>query len=674
MKIWCIVLLFTNCSGFTGRNDKSLIVGGDSIKFLLQKGISQIDSIDNDSASLYLERALQLAMHKSPGKNVMFDIYYNLGIQSEKSGNNDLAVSYFNEAVKFSSKKNLANIGNAYNHLGRLSEDQGSYDEALVFFHEALDIRKQLHDVEGQASSYRNIGTAYQRNESYEQAQEQYELSLKLYSSLNNEMGKADCYNNLGGLWLKQSKPQKALEYYHECEKIYSTSGTNEQLWTIYRNIGEIYYLMYETEQAKKYYSKMMNVSRSISSPRIIAETYLTVGAFLDENQKQDSALFCYNKAIEIANSAKLYEVLQYALEQRSWLYAGKGRYKDAYTDLMAYNYAYNEVNNKENVKAFTQKSEHYKFELQQMQQRLQNRIQRIFIITLSAIVLLVCAMIIVQYRAFIQKKKDHELLEEQHNLLQKQEEEITDSIRYASLIQRATLPAKEYTDRILPEHFIHYKPRDIVSGDFYWINKQDDYIIVAAADCTGHGVPGAIVSMLGISTLAKIAGRMKIPQADQILNELREEIIHLLNPVGHEETRKDGMDIALVIIDTIKREIEFSGAYNPLYLIRDKELIEKKANRMPVGIYAQKEDEPFTSTRFEYFPADTFYVFSDGYADQFGGQDGSKLKSKNFKNLLLEINKFNMEEQGRLLEIKHIEWRGEIDQIDDVLVVGVRL
>jgi serine phosphatase RsbU (regulator of sigma subunit) len=245
----------------------------------------------------------------------------------------------------------------------------------------------------------------------------------------------------------------------------------------------------------------------------------------------------------------------------------------------------------------------------------------------------LVGAVGVVLYRGFVQKKKANALLAKQNDLLEHQKQEITDSIRYASLIQKATLPAKDYSDSVLPEHFVYYKPRDIVSGDFYWIDRTDNHIIVAAADCTGHGVPGAIVSMLGISTLTKIAGKMETPKADEILNELRSEIIRLLNPVGSADRRLDGMDIALVVIHTKIREMEYAGAYNPLYLVRDGQLIEKKANKMPIGLYVKK-DELFTAHRIDYQTGDIIYLFSDGYSDQFGGTDSSKFKTKNFKNL----------------------------------------
>jgi tetratricopeptide (TPR) repeat protein len=349
---------------------------------------------------------LQLSIQKGSDKNVKFEIYYNLGIRAEKTGNYDLSTSYFKEAVNNSTRKNLANTGNAYNHIGQIALLQGKYDEAIEFFPKALNIRIQLGDIEGQASSYRNIGTAHQKGEQYLQAQEQYERSLELYSSLNNEMGQAACFINLGGLWLEQDTPLKALEFYLKTEKIYTDAGSNEQLWNIYYNIGSTYDFMNEIKNARQYYLKMVQMSRLLSSPAILAQTYCTVGTFYDNIQQPDSAVTYYSRAIEIANSSNLFDLLLYACEQRSRIHALEGRYLEAYSDLMVYNYAYDEVNNKENVKAFTQKSENYKFEIKQQEQLFRNRIQRIFIITLSVIVLLVGAMGVVSYRAFVQKKK----------------------------------------------------------------------------------------------------------------------------------------------------------------------------------------------------------------------------------------------------------------------------
>ena len=671
MAIWCAVKICACCTGIPGQ-DVHTPPNNDSVLLLLHKGVSLADSMPQ-TALTYLERAEQLSRQKNTGKGIRFEIYYHLGLLSEKAGNYELAVYCFKDAVNSSDKSQLARKGNVFNHLGQIALRQGKYDEAMKYFPQALTIRLQLNDREGQASSYLNIGTAYQKGEDFEQAQEQYEKSLNLYNLLNSETGKAECLNNLGGLYLIRNQPVQALEYYLESEKIFSATGNNEQLWHVYDNIGSTYHLMDETEQAKNYYYKMLQTSGSLSSPAILAETYCTVGNFHSDIQQTDSALYYYGKAIEIASSSGLFEILYVALEQRSRLYAIEGRYSEAYADLMAYNYAYDEVNNKKTIRAFTEKSEQYKIETERREQQFKNYIQRILIIALSVVALLVAAVGVMLYRGFVQKKRANALLAKQNNLLAKQKEEITDSIRYASLIQKAALPAKDFSDNILPEHFIYFKPRDIVSGDFYWMSRTDDHIIVAVADCTGHGVPGAIVSMLGISALTKITGKMEKPKADEILNELRREIIHILNPVGSANIRQDGMDIALVVISEKDRKLDFAGAFNSLYMIRNGELIEKKADKMPIGIYI-KQDRPFTSNRFDYLPGDTIYMFSDGYADQFGGDNGSKFKSKNFKNLLTEINCFSLEKQARILEKTHMEWKGTHRQIDDILVMGIKL
>ena len=269
--------------------------------------------------------------------------------------------------------------------------------------------------------------------------------------------------------------------------------------------------------------------------------------------------------------------------------------------------------------------------------------------------------------------------LARQKKELEQKNKEIDDSLRAAKRIQEATFPAKEYWNSVFSEHhFIYYKPFDNVGGDFYWMDRRDDYIIVAVADCTGHGVPGALLSMLGISTLYKIAGKMEEPKADVILNELRDEIIRLLNPMGKiDEQRNEGMDIALVVIHTKSNKLEFSGANNPLWLVRvsdeQPQLVEIKPDRMPIGIYPNQEKK-FTSSFFEYQSGDTVYLFSDGFADQFGSANKGKFKTKKFKNLLCSINARSMKEQADILDTAHLAWIEDEKQTDDILVVGIKL
>ena len=250
---------------------------------------------------------------------------------------------------------------------------------------------------------------------------------------------------------------------------------------------------------------------------------------------------------------------------------------------------------------------------------------------------------------------------------------EITDSIQYASRIQSAILPPGDYVKRILPDRFILYLPRDIVSGDFYWLNELNSKIITVAADCTGHGVPGAFMSMLGVAFLNEIVSKVTDIRADEILNQLRTHVIKSLHQTGAEGESKDGMDIALCVYDLSNMKLEFSGANNPLYLIRDNELILYKADKMPIGIHALSE-QPFTLNEIDLKKGDILYTFSDGYEDQFGGPNGKKFMAKNMRELLLKIHKEDMETQKQILKDTLYDWMKNTEQIDDVIVMGVRI
>ena len=250
--------------------------------------------------------------------------------------------------------------------------------------------------------------------------------------------------------------------------------------------------------------------------------------------------------------------------------------------------------------------------------------------------------------------------------------EQITESISYAQRIQRASLPPEEQLKKLLPDHFIIYEPKDIVSGDFYWIKKEGDKIIVVAGDCTGHGVPGAMLSMYGIAFLNEIVAKENIVLPDQILNHLRDTAIKSLN-AGHEKEISDGMDIALLSIHEDFSYLKYAGAFNHLWLIRGGELIEFKADRMPIGIHDRMQT-PFSCNHVELQPGDCLYIFSDGYADQFGGEKNGKFMSKRFKNLLLENADKPMELQKNAIMNAHKEWKGETEQIDDIVIIGIKI
>jgi len=274
------------------------------------------------------------------------------------------------------------------------------------------------------------------------------------------------------------------------------------------------------------------------------------------------------------------------------------------------------------------------------------------------------------QLRAIIRERTAEVVMQKEE--IEMKNQEITDSIHYASRIQNAILPPDDYAQKILTDKFILYLPRDIVSGDFYWLHELDSKVITVASDCTGHGVPGAFMSMLGVAFLNEIVSKGNMIQAHEILNQLRAHVIKSLHQTGAEGESKDGMDIALCVYDLENMKLEFAGANNPLYLIRDNELIIYKGDKMPIGIHIA--DQSFALNEIDLKKGDIMYTFSDGYADQFGGPRGKKFMSKKMKELLLEIHKLDMDVQKKILKDSLYNWMKDHEQVDDVIVMGVRV
>ncbi len=266
--------------------------------------------------------------------------------------------------------------------------------------------------------------------------------------------------------------------------------------------------------------------------------------------------------------------------------------------------------------------------------------------------------------------EKERDVIRSQRDQIAYQKQHIMDSIEYAKRIQTAMIPSIEFfSDRI--EHFVLFKPRDIVSGDFYWNCVVDNKLIVVAADCTGHGVPGAFMSMLGVSLLNEIVINKQIYKPNEILNQLRKSVISSLGQSKEDSAVKDGMDIAICVIDKKKDKLQFAGAFNPMYFFRKNELTEVKGDKMPASIYMKMND--FTIHEFDLQKGDTFYIFSDGYVDQFGGPKYKKFMSKNFKEILKGMQNKSMVKQAEKLDTVFEEWKKDVEQIDDVCVIGIR-
>ncbi|MBE9469402.1 MAG: PAS domain S-box protein [Bacteroidetes bacterium] len=269
-----------------------------------------------------------------------------------------------------------------------------------------------------------------------------------------------------------------------------------------------------------------------------------------------------------------------------------------------------------------------------------------------------------------IETQRDFALKQRDEISMQKQE--IIDSIIYAKRIQTAVLPSKKRISKIIPEYFILYKPRNIVSGDFYWIQEKDNKVIIVVADCTGHGVPGAFMSLIGISFINEIVNVNNIIKPNEILDNLKTRIINSLQQTSREDSIRDGMDMSICVIDKEKNVLNFAGANNPIYIVRDDELIEVTPDKMPVSIY-KNISKPFTNHKINLTKGDLLYLFTDGYADQFGGEKAKKFKYRQFKQLFLKIKEASMFEQKLILDKEFERWSGNLEQVDDILVLGIR-
>jgi len=263
---------------------------------------------------------------------------------------------------------------------------------------------------------------------------------------------------------------------------------------------------------------------------------------------------------------------------------------------------------------------------------------------------------------------KQKEEVEKQKEIVEEAHKEITDSIQYAKRIQSAILPPLKIVKEYLPQSFILYKPKDVVAGDFYWMVHKDDKVLFAAADCTGHGVPGAMISVVCNNGLNRSVREYGLTDPGKILDKTREIVISEFEK--SEEDVKDGMDIALCTLEG--NTLQYAGANNPLWIIRNGEVLETKANKQPIGKF--DKPQPYTTHTFELQKGDAIYIFSDGYVDQFGGEKGKKFKAKALRELLLSIQGKSMEEQRTIIGKAFENWKGSLEQIDDVCVIGVKI
>jgi serine phosphatase RsbU (regulator of sigma subunit) len=619
--------------------------------------------------------------------------YYMQGNYVEASINWELSLEIFKTI------DNENGIANILGNLGTIHGTLGETDKAIEYHLQSLKIAEKRGDSIRIATCLNNIGTIYSDNpKTFNEALEYYSKSVKIGESCNYPDIIGTGSYNLGMIFSQKDMYDSALYYF---EKSKTAANKTVDVADPLNYIGIIYAKKGNYQTAIKYQQEALEIAQKADAK--LQETTVLLGLAYTY-QMQGNPRFAINyfeQAETIAKEIGLNYELKDAYEGLASTHAELSDFQNAYKYLSLLNSIEKTIYNIETDDKINKLMFSYQLEKKENQIELQKsqivakdatiKQQKTYRNALGAGFFAVILIIIVIVYAYVQKRKaNKKIIEQNEQILETNEElivlneaiskqniEIVDSINYAQRIQSAMLPPESYVTELLNENFILYKPRDIVSGDFYWIKQVNQYIVLVAADCTGHGIPGALMSMLGISYLNEIVQRREITQSNQILNELRKQIKFSLRQHGQPDEAKDGIDMSLCVLDLRNMKMQYSGANNPLYLISDvddvPELKEIKADRMPIGYY-QGKDKTFTNHDVQLEMGDTFYIFSDGFIDQKGGKDNKKFMSKNFKNLLLEIHDQAMYDQKDILDKKLVDWMGSNSQMDDILVIGVRV
>ncbi len=564
-----------------------------------------------------------------------------------------------NQAIKYEKEGNLLELASCQTKLGYLYKEKNNIPKSIEYFQKALKSNESLGNVNAVKNICVNIGLEYAVIDNYDQALVYFKKSLKI----NEKQGKkpeilADLINI--------AQVQQNLKNYTESNQNLNRAVSLAQELSDMISLKNCYAILSENSD------KLGNQDK--------AKEYFDLAASIKSHmQKEEVKKFeLRTKQAEAESSVKDGEIQKLSKEQQQALL------------LLQQEKEISLLKDKANERE--QLAREREEQAREREEQAVHRNTLIIIASLVVILILVSTFLVFNSKQLRAKKKAYTMLEQsnlqiteqkkeieqQRDIVTNQKKKITDSIFYAQRIQNAVLPPAMKLEKVFPEHFILYRPRDIVSGDFYWMTEKDGILIIAADDCTGHGVPGAFMSMLGVAFLNEIVNKITFNKhirslnANEVLNQLRENVINSLHQSGKTTENKDGMDIALCIIDFENKQMQFAGAHNPVYIIRNAELKQIEADTMPIGIY-KTADISFTNHEIALEKDDLIYIFSDGYYDQLGGEKGFKIFSANFRKYLLEIHQQSLPEQKRLLEEYYDNWKGKREQVDDVLIIGFK-
>ncbi len=616
----------------------------------------------------------------------------------------------------------------AFNNLGIIYHNRNDYSKALYYYNKSLEVNRLLHRQTGEAISLFCIGTVYDNMAKYDSALIFYYKGQKISELLNDNNLMAYSGVSLANVYYSMKEYGKAIQYNREALFLYQQAGNKLGQIKVSTSLGNLAEMNDSLDRALSYFKMALDAAISIQSTSDISLSLFSMAGIYEQQGLSDSAFLMYNQsyhsfktsgnfenaafslvamarilnaenkfdeagenlleAYGYANSLNSSKVMMEVSRELAYTFYGLGDYKSSFHYYRKYADLKDSVMTMEKQNQILDLQTQYETEKKEKENRILRQEQKILQVTrnfLTGGALMLVLIVFLILRNLKTKKKDNILLRKQKEeiglqkaIVEDQKREITDSIKYARRIQTAILPSEKMVEDVTADCFILYLPRDIVSGDFYLLrNLDEDIYLVCAADCTGHGVPGAFLSMLGMSLLNDTINSNKKELingkigAAGILETLRTRVKGALGQTGKEGEAQDGMDMSICIVRKGKREITYAGANNSICIVADGELTELKSTRNPIGIYVSEKE--FTDNTLIVDPQSAIYLYSDGYYDQINS-DGSKFLSKKFKVLLREIGHLPMKQQGEILLERHLEFKGEEEQVDDILIIGVRI
>lgn len=609
-----------------------------------------------------------------------------------------LALNNFQKSLKYYLVlKDDKNVALCYTCLGDVYKAECNYIKALECYQSSLIISEKSGDKRGTSKSYLSIGVIHRRLNNHQTAIDYYQKSLKIAKEMGDREYIAKCYNNIGVVYRTLGDYRKALQYYQLSLKMKIMIKDYKGSALDFNNIGIVYSNYKDYNKAIENYNKSLEIMNELGDKEGKAMIYGNISCLDKDFKKFNEAIEYAKKSMLIAKEIGAVDDEELAHLYLSESYSGTNNYKLAYEHFKIYNALNDSILNIEKQKDLTKMEAVYQSEKKQKEidilekdKRLktdQLHIQKLekyafiggFICMCIIVVLLLFSFNKIRFQKLVIEEKNEELNAQneeivvQRDMLYGQKKGITDSIEYASIIQKALLSSTDELNNCNLQNFILYKPLDRISGDFYWFKKIQNYLYFTAADCTGHGVPGAFMSVLGISKLTEIIHANEIIPPSEVLFELRQMLKEVLRQNSGKSMSQDGMDIALCLLNLDTNYLQYAGAFNPLFVYRNSELIELEADRMPVGVHP-KDQLHFTNREIQLQPGDSLYIFSDGYLSQFGGELGKKFTYNRFKELLREIHQMPVDFQKQILEKRLVEWQRDHIQIDDIVIFGMRV